>query len=213
MKSARKSQARAEPGKHHPLTMAMHWGTVLCIVVSVTAALLCEWVGDKYWRTLLLDTHRQLGLVVLLGVALRIGVRLRYRMADHMAGLSKAVRLAAMGCHWCLYGLLLGLPLLGWATTNAHNLQVRFLGLIPLTALVGVDSELADELSDYHVLGSWILLGLVAMHVGAALYHHFVERDRVLWAMLPGRADLFLPPTAKPAAEPRRSDVELAGFQ
>jgi len=32
----------------------------------------------------------------------------------------------------------------------------------------------------------WILLALIAMHVGAALYHRFVKRDSVLSRMLPG---------------------------
>jgi cytochrome b561 len=64
-----------------------------------------------------------------------------------------------------------------------------------------------------HLLGSWILLGLVSLHVAAALYHHFVGRDRVLWAMLPGRSDAFLPPTAAPARAPKpaHGEVELAG--
>jgi cytochrome b561 len=211
--SAHSGPARAEPKKHHPLTIALHWGTVLCIVVAVTTVLLCEIVGDKFWRQVLQETHRQLGLAVLLVVGLRIGVRMRHRMADHMVGAPRHVRLAAMGCHWGLYGLLIGLPLLGWAATNAHNLQVRFLGLIPLPAMSVVDSELADQLSDMHLLGSWILLGLVSLHVAAALYHHFVGRDRVLWAMLPGRSDAFLPPTAAPARAPKpaHGEVELAG--
>jgi cytochrome b561 len=213
VKSAPDAPLHAESKKHHPMTIAMHWGTVLCIVISVTAVLLCEWIGDKFWRSVLLETHRQLGLLVLFGVAVRIGVRLRVGMADHMAGLPKYIRLAGMGCHWCLYGLLVGLPLLGWAATNAHNLPVRFIGLIPLPALVGEDSELADQLTDNHLLGSWILLALVALHAAAALYHHFIVRDRVLWAMLPGRADAAPDLAGKPAraTKPSRGSVELAG--
>jgi cytochrome b561 len=179
--------------KHHWLTITLHWATVLCIVLAVASVLLREMVEDKFWRQALLETHRQLGMVVLLGVAIRLGVRMRYGMADHMRGLPWPMRMAAQGAHWCLYGLLVAIPLLGWATTNAHNLQLRFAGLIELPALVGVDSEFADELSDNHVLASWALLALVVVHAAAALYHHYVRRDLVFWAMLPGASDLPSP--------------------
>lgn len=200
------ASSRTGPEKHHQLTIAVHWGTVLCIVIAVAAVLLRELIGDKFWRLVLIETHRQLGLMVLLGVAFRLGVRLRYGMADHMSGLPALMRLAAIGAHWSLYGLLVGLPLLGWAATNAHNLQVNFVGLLQLPALVGADSELADELSDNHLLAAWCLLGLVILHSGAALYHHYIRRDRVLWAMLPGRIE----PVVAPARKPWRGDPGLS---
>ena len=34
----------------------------------------------------------------------------------------------------------------------------------------------------------WILLAAIGLHVGAALVHAFVYRDRVMQRMLPGRA-------------------------
>jgi cytochrome b561 len=189
MKFLRHPTLQRGPKKHHPLTRALHWGTVFCILIAVSAILLREGIGDKHWRMLLLETHRQLGLIILLGVAARLYVRQRHGMADHMHGLPVLMRMAASATHWCLYALLVGLPLLGWASTNAHNLNLHFLGVIQLPTLAAVDSELADQLSDYHVLGAWILLGVLTMHIGAALFHHFIRRDSVLWAMLPDLPD------------------------
>ena len=40
---------------------------------------------------------------------------------------------------------------------------------------------------EVHALGAWALLGLVALHASAALFHHFALRDGVLRAILPGR--------------------------
>jgi cytochrome b561 len=39
---------------------------------------------------------------------------------------------------------------------------------------------------DVHVVLSYVLLGLIGLHVAAALYHYFVRRDRVLQRMLAG---------------------------
>jgi cytochrome b561 len=205
MKSARYSQLQSKVEKHHPMTIALHWATLLCIVIAVATVLLCEIVGDKFWRQLLIESHRQLGLLVLLSVAMRLYVRRRYGMADHMSDLPKPMRLMAGAVQICLYSLLVALPLLGWAATNAHNLPVRLFGLIPLPLLAEADSELADQLSDYHVLAAWALLGLVSMHAAAALFHHFIRRDTVLLAMLPSRED------AAAAAKPTRGKIGLIG--
>jgi cytochrome b561 len=178
---------------------------VLCLLVAVSTILIREGVGDKHWRMLLMETHRQLGLLVMLGVAARLYVRQRHGMQNHMQGLPLAMRMGAVACHWLLYALLVGLPLLGWASTNAHNLNVHFLGVFQLPTLANVDSELADELSDYHMLGAWVLLGTLCMHIGAALFHHFIRRDAVLWAMLPDRPRASV--ALSPHTSARRSGV------
>jgi cytochrome b561 len=177
----------------------MHWGTAFCVVMVAATILLRELIEDKFWRGALMDAHRQLGLLVLICVALRLAARARHGMINHMESMPWPIRAAATGTHWALYGLLVTLPLLGWASTNAHNLPVRLFGLVELPALAVVDSELADELSDHHALAFWALLGLVCAHAGAALYHHFVRRDAVLWAMLPGQSEP--PKTATPPGE------------
>jgi cytochrome b561 len=189
MKNLRPPTLHPGPKKHHPLTRALHWGTVFCILISVAAILLREGVGDRTWRMLLMETHRQLGLIILAGVAARLYVRQRHGLVNHMHGLPVLMRLAAQASHWCLYVLLVGLPLLGWASTNAHNVNLRFLGVVQLPTLAEVDSELADQLSDYHLLAAWMLLGMLTMHVGAALFHHYIRRDTVLWAMLPEKPE------------------------
>ena len=34
-----------------------------------------------------------------------------------------------------------------------------------------------------HAIGARVLVALLVLHVGAALYHHFVRRDGLLWRM------------------------------
>jgi cytochrome b561 len=40
-------------------------------------------------------------------------------------------------------------------------------------------------LKQVHAWGAWILIGLLLLHVGAALRHHLVLRDDTLRRMLP----------------------------
>jgi cytochrome b561 len=174
-------------GSHPALTIALHWGTVAAIIVAVAALFIRDTLEDRFWRVVLLHVHRQLGLLVLAAVAVRIAARLRQGLTDHAPGMAVLLRWAATATHLVLYGLLIALPLGGWALTSAHGIALALLGIVPVPDLLAPDSELADTLSDYHIWLAWALLVFVGMHAAAAFWHHFVWRDDVLRAMLPRR--------------------------
>jgi len=74
----------------------------------------------------------------------------------------------------------------GWAATSAYGAQIVVFGLFELTPILSQDRALSDRLFVVHTLIGAAIAGLVAMHIGAALYHHFVRRDRVLMRMITG---------------------------
>ena len=71
----------------------------------------------------------------------------------------------------------------GGASISIFSLYL--LGELP--PVVGPDKLLAKKAMAAHELVACLLVALVALHAGAALFHHFVRRDNVLKAMLPGR--------------------------
>jgi cytochrome b561 len=180
--------AATAPQRQAAITITLHWVSALLVLACAAAALGREWVQADSVRNTLLELHRQSGLLVLLLLAARLAARWRQGLVDHAANLHPLLKRAAQGAHLALYGLLLALPLLGLATTQAHEVTVRLLGVLPLPAFVPGDPDLAESLSDWHALAAWALLGLLVAHVAAALWHHRVRRDGVLMAMLPARA-------------------------
>jgi cytochrome b561 len=173
--------------KHEPATILLHWLTVLAVVIAVAAIYARELTEDKGLRILLLDVHRQLGLLILIGLALRLAVRYAKGLADHAGEMHALLRWAALLTHIALYAALLAIPLLGWAASNAHDIKLNLFGVIPLPSLVKADADFADTLDDYHKWAAWAAGVLVLMHAGAALWHHYVRKDAVLTAMLPRR--------------------------
>jgi cytochrome b561 len=180
------SGARLEhAGRQPAATIAFHWGTVIAIVIAVVAIYLRDAFEDKAVRVILLDLHRQLGMLVLLCVPLRQVIRYIAGHREFSANMPTILRWAARLSHVVLYAFLLAIPLVGWAVTSAHAVDLRLFGLVPLPRLVAPDSDLADQLSDYHAWLSYCLMGFVFVHALAALWHHYVLRDSVLVAMLP----------------------------
>src|ERR1700719_4342943 len=131
---------RLEPARRQPAaTIAFYWGTVIAIVIAVAAISLRDVIEDKPLRAILLDLHRQLGVLVLLCVPLRQAVRYLVGHKQFPTATPAMLRWAARLSHALLYAFLIAIPLVGWAVTSAHAVDLRLLGLVSLPALVGPD--------------------------------------------------------------------------
>jgi cytochrome b561 len=128
---------------------------------------------------------------VLLAVLLRILWRLDHRPPP-LPAMPPLERAAAEGTHWLLYGLMLVIPLTGWAlvSVSPFNLPTVLYGVMPWPHLP-VFPDLADKAGVEAVVKlihgklAWALTALIALHAAAALRHHFILRDAVLRRMLP----------------------------
>lgn len=172
--------------KHPRKIVVLHWLTVLCVCTAAALILIRDEVAGRAVRQWLLEGHRHFGLFVLTLFFIRVVTRARAGKLAAENHTPVILRAAAALTHIALYALLLALPLLGWALSNAQDKPVHLFGLT-LPALVAADEDLADALQTWHVDAAWALLALVVLHVSAALWHHFVLRDGVLHRMLPGR--------------------------
>ena len=182
---AGRAMAAVRHERHSGWTIALHWSSVIAVLIAAVAALWHEAIEETALRNLLMDVHRQAGLYVLVALGMRLVVRFTVGMADVTKDMHFLLRWAAQGAHAALYAVLFALPMLGWAGSSAHGVSLRLFGLLPLPSMVQDDPDVADTLTDYHLWAAWALLGLVLMHIGAAIWHHLVRRDGVLAAMAP----------------------------
>ena len=182
-------QQRASAGtddpSHHPLTIFLHWSTLVLILLSAATVFGRDLIEDKAGRWWLLELHRNSGLLIFVLLFLRLVTRLAVAPVRHE--LPVVMRALAFFSHGAVYLILAGMPLLGWALSNARGTVVMLFGWLALPRLVATDLDLADTLADFHEWGAWVLYAVVALHVAAALWHHHVRKDQVLRAMLPRR--------------------------
>ena len=187
----------------------MHWvtaGLMLCVFVL---AFSIDLATSRATHTAFLQLHRSVGLTVWVVTLFRLSWRHVARYPDWPNDMSQAMRVAAMASEYALYALLLAQPILGILQTNAHgdHVDLFFIGRLP--ALIEKNGPLAHELLNAHKALGFSLLGLIALHVSAALYHHFWRRDDTLTAMLPSAAawrtlELRVEQTRETDADPSR---------
>jgi cytochrome b561 len=168
-----------------PMIRVLHWLTVALVAAIFVLALAIDLAANDKAAAPLIDLHRSFGLTVWAVTLARLVWRQFSRFPNWPADMPSAMRFAAHWSEYALYGLLLAQPILGVLWTNAYGEEVNLFFLGRLPALVGPDRPLARQIGQAHKLVGFILLGLIALHASAALYHHFWRRDDTLTAMLP----------------------------
>jgi superoxide oxidase len=174
----------AEKRVFDPTTRLLHWLTVGLITLVFVLAFSMDLATSRASHTALLQLHRSFGVTVW-AVTL---VWLTWRQFARFPDMPRPTRLAAQGSEYALYALLLAQPILGLLQTNARGDRVDLFFLGQLPALIGQDRPLAQQLLVVHETVGFQLLGLIALHISAALFRHFWRRDDTLTAMLPSAA-------------------------
>ena len=180
------------------ISQLLHWTiAILIVLIGIVGLVMGELPrSPKYFWVY--TAHKSLGLTVLALVLVRIGWRLYAGAPRPVPGTPRLQALLASTTHGAIYLLILALPLSGWIYDSANALRpFRWFGLVEVPKLVAPDEALAASAHGAHEWLFWLLMALVAGHAGAALYHHFIQRDATLARMLPRRWI-----TASPAKDP-----------
>jgi cytochrome b561 len=168
-----------------PVIRFLHWLTLLLVAAIFVLAFSVRFASSSEEAHTLIQLHRSFGMTVWVVTLGRLVWRQFSRFPNWPADMPQAMRFAAHWSEYALYTLLLTQPILGLLHTNAHSERANLFFLGQLPALIGRDLPLAKQLLAVHETVGLLLLGLIALHALAALYHHFWRRDNTLEAMLP----------------------------
>lgn len=173
------------PTRYTGTAIALHWLVTFLILAAFPLGLYMSDLVLSPLKLKLISYHKWLGVTVFLLAAIRLAWRATHTTPPLPAAMPAWQQRAAHGLHHLLYLLLFLVPLSGWLMSSAKGFQTVYLGLLPLPDLLAKDQALGDLLRQAHQLINYALLALVAAHVGAALKHHFIDRDGILARMLP----------------------------
>ena len=172
--------------RYGPVAQFLHWSVVALLLVQFSLAWIAHGLSPSPHKVAVLAIHKSFGITIL-GLA---SIRLLWRLANPVPALppmpvwqSAASRVS----HFSLYALLFAMPLSGWLMSSASNYPVSWFGLVQLPDFVRPDPDLKAQLRDFHHLMWKVLAGIAVVHVAAALKHQFVDRNDLMYRMLPWR--------------------------
>ncbi|MER3547397.1 MAG: cytochrome b [Rhodanobacteraceae bacterium] len=167
------------------IAQTFHWLIAILILAQGAIGLTMVDLGMTPTKVKVFALHKSIGLTVLALALLRLAWRITQRVPRDPP-MPRWQRAVAKLSHFLLYVLILALPLSGWLFNSAANFPLEWFGLFHVPSLThGLDPALKAWSLRAHVALFWILVGVLAVHVAGALWHHFVQRDDVLLRMLP----------------------------
>lgn len=170
--------------RYSNVAIALHWVIALFVIINLIVGLGHDAVPAlRAW----MPGHKAIGITVLALTAARLAWRLGHRappLPPEVPGWERGV---AHSAHALFYVLLILLPLSGWMMVSGpeHRRPLNWFGMFDIPYLPVSGATAHSGGSAHGVLG-WLMLGLVVIHIAAALRHHFVLRDGLVARMLPG---------------------------
>jgi len=172
--------------KYGSVTKFLHWAIFLLFVTQYFLVYRREYFPknspEKLQYILL---HVSIGVVVLIMALFMITWRYANSRPLMPTSMSYFEIISAKLVHYSLYAMMVVQPISGIVMSQLSGHHVNFFGWFDLPTLFAQNKYLGKLIFDIHVWGSYLIIGLVSIHVLAALFHHFVRRDSVLKRMLP----------------------------
>ncbi len=165
--------------------MTLHWLMAALIFAAFPLGVYMSDLKFSPLKLQLVSYHKWLGVTIFLLLLVRLAWRLRHTPPALAWRIAVWQQRAAHAVHQILYGLLVAIPLSGWLMSSAKGVPVVYFGLVQLPDLVSKDKAIGQLLENIHAALNYALLGLVLLHVAAALKHHFLDKDDTLARMLP----------------------------
>ena len=179
------------PSRYGWMSMALHWSILIVLGISVWYAYARGFIPreERDLRRAIMMLHFDWSWVALALVSVRLlwkAMTSSPQDANHDPRLILAHKLVTGALAW----MPVLLTLTGVAAVWAAERDVQAFGVTLLKGVAERTEFMHDATEIAHV-GLWYLFGaLLALHVGAALWHHVVQKDATLQRMVPwGKVD------------------------
>lgn len=178
-------QWKSTTDRYGAVAIAIHWTAALVILALIASGLRAANVVDPAMKISVLRAHAIMGIAIAVLTLARIAW---WWFADvkpaPVAGMPTMQERVARAVHVLFYVVTLGMA--------ASGIGMLLLSGANLVLFGGAPGPLADFWSYPprvpHRIGFVLLLLLLALHVGGALYHQFIRRDHILARMGWGKA-------------------------
>ena len=169
--------------RYDRVAAGLHWLTALLVIALIVLGIGGKAVGEPLgmsgMQTIFL--HKSLGITVFAITLLRLLWRVGHKPPPLPETTPAWQARAAHWMHGLLYALMLLLPTLGYVLSSGGPYPLEWFGIglpkLPVSKAVG------EAAANAHVAGGLAMTALVAVHIGAALWHHLVQRDRLIARM------------------------------
>lgn len=165
--------------------IALHWLMALMILTALPLGMFMTDLDLSPTKLKLYSWHKWLGVTIFMVLVIRVFWRATHIPPALPQTMPQWQHTAAHALHGLLYLLMFAIPISGWLMSSAKGFQTVWFGIVPLPDLLDKNKELGDVLHEVHETLNNLLILFLAVHVVAALKHHFFDHDDIAIRMMP----------------------------
>jgi cytochrome b561 len=167
------------------IAKTFHWIIAPMIIGMLAVGFIMTAMEPAPTKFFIYGLHKSTGIVILGLVFLRLLWRIYNPSPKLPRELTSWHRRMGKLSPIVLYSLLFLMPISGYILSEAGGYPISIYGLFTVPNFVEKNAEISKLASTIHEYGAFVFIGILILHLSAALYHHFVLKNSVLQRMLP----------------------------
>jgi cytochrome b561 len=168
----------------------LHWLLAALVFITIALSFAALLAGSPRAAAIARGWHNAFGIACWPIAFLLVAWRTRGTPPLPEPTMFRWQRNAASTVRYLIYVLLITLPILGVLAASAQSEWLRFFTSTFVPSLpIWNWPRAASVIVVAHRVAGWLLVVLLILHVGVAIYHHRVVRDRMLERILPMRSE------------------------
>ncbi len=153
-----------------------HWISAILLLITWVLILTYEYTD----QSLFINLHKAFGLSVLCWMIARVFNRLLTKAPASVVMPEWQKKISKLN-HFVLYALLIAMPIAGLLMTVYGGRPVDIFGVFQIPVFVTPDRGYARFFNNVHTEIIWpMIVAFTSLHIGAALYHQFILKDKLI---------------------------------
>lgn len=174
--------------RYHISLIILHWIMALAFCGMIGSGLvMTSDMIESSQKFPLYQTHKALGILLLIAVALRLVVRFTTAKPALPAMMPKWETLAAKAGHWSLYIWMIALPVTGWVmvSSSVYGLPTIVFDLFEWPHIPGIEGnkEISAASNKAHEILAYAFIALIGLHIAAVIKHAIMDKENLLTRM------------------------------
>jgi len=160
------------------LSKIIHWVMAIMLIGLVAVGVYMHEMPDGADKWELYGMHKSMGVLALIFIVFRIIWRIK-NPVERLKDIGDGDYKKAKAIQGILYLLMIMIPVSGMVMSWTGGYGVNMFGL-EIPGLLSKNEAMHDIAGEAHEILAFAMIGLVVLHAGAALFHHFVKKDDTL---------------------------------
>ena len=159
----------------------LHWFTFLILLIQLPLGIYLDNLEFSEFKLTVENTHIIIGMSIFYITLLRMIWKF-LNPKPITSTVNKLQLIASKAIHGLFYVTLLFITISGILKLLLSGEEVNF--IVTKLYIDYFNYDLADQFHVVHVISAYFLVLLFTIHLGAVVYHHYIQKDPILKKML-----------------------------